>query len=77
MQPKTIQFNFNRSVSVGIPTEITPYQREIVKYAANAYWIVLQIGQIYSFSEFADEIAKYYDRNSPQTSEVIRVLKLV
>lgn len=58
-------------------------QKEIVRFAIDSFGFIVKgienrkPNQRFTYAEFADRIAKVYDENTPQTKEVIRVLREV
>ena len=55
----------------------THYEAEVVLMAVQNYGHLIRCvpRREVSFSEFAAEIVKHYDTTTPQTGEVVRVLK--
>ncbi|EGQ9284493.1 hypothetical protein F7U66_01300 [Vibrio parahaemolyticus] len=60
--------------SFSIPANISEYDKEVLNHAISSFSFILKSGH-YTFAEFADYINEYTTMATPETKEIIRVLK--
>ena len=54
---------------------MSPYDRETVRFALQAYGHLMPFGKQFTYAELADEIEKHYSLDIAQNKEVVRVLR--